>query len=769
MKKILFIVILPVFTNAQIIKVVDSITNNAIENVVFYCNDENSISDKNGFLNINMFDSQDVINITHVGYNDKKIIKKNITKLIKISPKTNFLQEINFNEKNNIYASFKGSEVIIPIDYIKSTSPSISEILKEQSSVSVQESQPGGGSPNFRGMEANRLLITIDGISLNNTIYRSGHTQSSSSINPFFLKTINLVTGPSSVVYGDGAMGNALIFNTSNPVKENISRHHFNQNYESSSNTNMLNYKANYYIKNLYFFTGFSFKKADNLFMGNNRLHEYDEWGKETNITKKNEQLKTNYWRADFIHKTMVPLENNKSLLFNTQFSTSSVINRFDKLNDINENGSKYSRWYYGPQKRFLQSASFVNESTNIFHDKLTVMLAFQKLTESRHVQKSSSNTITNRIEDLMIFDANLNLTKQFKLLELNYGFGGKKQLVESSAYNQSNTNNYYYASTRYPNNGSLVKDVFLYYQLSFIINKKTKAYLGSRYNYNVLEANFKPNESFSFPFEKILNKNNSLVNSMLINYTFSKNLSFNSCFYTGFRNPNIDDVGKIFSKGNGYVVIPNINLSPERSKNIEFGLNAKIAKFIKLNIQLFATNISDAISRDKASLNNDTLFFYDGDSLRIQMNKNIESANINGFNINIITTFSKKLILNSSVNYLIGYEKDDNPLAHIPPLNTNFNLKYLAKKNIYDFYILYNADKKTKNYDNAGVDNIEEATNEGNPSWFTLNTTYTRKIDDSLSLSFGVKNILDAHYKLFGSGLSSSGRNFTVSLHTYF
>ena len=147
--------------------------------------------------------------------------------------------------------------------------------------------------------------------------------------------------------------------------------------------------------------SGFSFKKADNLFMGNNRLHGHDEWGKEINITKKNEQLKTNYWRADFIHKTMVPLENNKSLLFNTQFSTSSFINRFDKLNDINENGSKYSRWYYGPQKRFLQSASFINQGAHVFHDKLTVMLAFQKLTESRHVQKSSSNAITNRILSL--------------------------------------------------------------------------------------------------------------------------------------------------------------------------------------------------------------------------------------------------------------------------------------------------------------------------------------------------------------------------------
>ena len=761
--------IFPFLTKAQIVQVVDSITKKPVENVVFYCNEKNSISDKNGFLNTAMFDSQDNIIITHVAYNDKKILKKNMTKLIEISAKTNFLKEINFNEKTNIFTSFKGAQTIIPIDHINSTSPSISEILKAQSSVSVQESQPGGGSPNFRGLEANRLLITIDGVSLNNTIYRSGHTQSSSSINPFFLKTINLVTGPSSVVYGDGAMGNALIFNTTNPVKENISRHHFNQNYESSSNTNMLNYKTNYHFKNLYFFTGVSIKKAGNLSMGNNRMHGYEQWGKEINITEKNEQLKTNYWRTDFIHKTMVPLEKKKSLLFNTQFSTSSIIHRFDKLNDVRENISKYSQWFYGPQKRFLQSASFFNNGNYIFHDKLTVLLAFQKLTESRHVQKTSSDAITNRIEDLMIFDGNLNLTKTFDFLEINYGFGGKQQLVESTAYNQSSTSNYYYASTRYPNDGSVAKDLFIYSQVSFFIKKKTKVFLGSRYNYNILEANFKPNESFSFPFNKILNKNNSLVNSVLVNYTFNNNLSFNSCFYTGFRNPNLDDVGKIFSKGNGYVVVPNVTLSPERSKNIEFGLNAKIAEFIKFNIQLFATNISDAISREEASLNNDTLFNYDGDSLRIQMNENIESAHIRGFNINLITEFSKKLILNSSANYLIGYDKNKNPLAHIPPLNTRLNLKYLEKKNIYEFYVLHNAHKKLEDYDDAGIDNVEEATSEGNPSWFTINTTYTRKIDDSLSFSFGVKNILDTHYKLFGSGLSSSGRNFTVSLHTYF
>ena len=59
------------------------------------------------------------------------------------------------------------------------------ELLKQSIGIHVQESQSGGGSPNFRGMEANRLLVILDGIALNNAIYRSGHVQSSNIINSF--------------------------------------------------------------------------------------------------------------------------------------------------------------------------------------------------------------------------------------------------------------------------------------------------------------------------------------------------------------------------------------------------------------------------------------------------------------------------------------------------------------------------------------------------------------------------------------------------------
>ena len=150
-------------------------------------------------------------------------------------------------------------------------------------------------------------------------------------------------------------------------------------------------------------------------------------------------------------------------------------------------------------------------------------------------------------------------------------------------------------------------------------------------------------------------------------------------------------------------------------------------------------------------------------------MNKNIAGANISGLNFNFKYNLSQNLILNSSLNFLQGINHNNDPLAHIPPFNSSVNLKYLNKKNIVEFYALYNGWKKTEDYDLAGVDNIEEATIDGSPSWYTLNIAYTSKIDTSISYTIEIKNLFDTHYKLFGSGLSASGRNFTLSLHSYF
>lgn len=79
---------------------------------------------------------------------------------------------------------------------------STADLLQETGKILVQKSQQGGGSPILRGFEANKVLIVLDGIRLNNAIYRSGHLQNILRIDQNNLDRVEVLFGPSSLMYG---------------------------------------------------------------------------------------------------------------------------------------------------------------------------------------------------------------------------------------------------------------------------------------------------------------------------------------------------------------------------------------------------------------------------------------------------------------------------------------------------------------------------------------------------------------------------------------
>ena len=81
--------------------------------------------------------------------------------------------------------------------------------------------------------------------------------------------------------------------------------------------------------------------------MGSNRLHGYKNWGKETVATINNKQLYTSYSQIDILHKSKFNLNRFNSIVLNSQYSKSSDIYRFDKMNDLNKGLPKYKKWYY--------------------------------------------------------------------------------------------------------------------------------------------------------------------------------------------------------------------------------------------------------------------------------------------------------------------------------------------------------------------------------------------------------------------------------------
>ena len=768
MRFVVFILVLFSFSmSAQEVFILDSISRSPVENVNLFNKNAGGSSNNYGMVDLRHFNKNDTIEIKHISYYNKKIVKSKIGDIILLSPKMKVLPTINFIEEKKFILD---EDVILICSTVaqsrKAVSKSTSKLLESNAGITIQESQSGGGSPNYRGMEANRLLLVVDGVPINNTIYRSGHLQSTATINPYFIDKINLVAGPASVAYGNGAMGGALLFYTKTNTNITTNNFYFHQQYESATNGVFLNFLAEYHYKKVVFTSGFSVKKLGNLKMGSNRAHDYANWGAESVSTRGNEQLFTAYKQADFMHKTHYKINDFSTLLFNTQYALSSDINRFDKLNDIKENTSKYANWYYGPQGRFLQSVKHSYFKATTLFDALSTLLAYQDVSESRHKQKTWDELLSNRYENVKIYDFALDFKKGIKLINLTYGIGSRLQKVDSKANNTNKNNIEFYNTTRYPDGGSIVKDYFAYSQIKIPLTKKADFKVGIRLNNNLLNAKFM--DTTIFTFAEVNNSNASFIKSATFMFKATDKSTLSASYYGGFRNPNIDDIGKIFSKNDADVIIPNENLEPEYADNFEL-----VFKFDKKKLHvetaLFYTFISNAIKREYGTLNGIDSITYDGELMRVQMNKNIESATIKGVNLSGVYYPNKHLSFTANYNYLIGRTANDKALAHIPPINLKLSAKYIFKKHEIEFYTNYNAIKKAEDYDESGVDNFEEATIDGTPMWYTLNMSYSRKINSNFILSYGVENILDRHYKAFGSGISASGRNFVVSLHANF
>jgi hemoglobin/transferrin/lactoferrin receptor protein len=80
--------------------------------------------------------------------------------------------------------------------------------LTHSGNVLVQKSQLGGGSPIIRGFEANKVLIVVDGVRMNNAIFRNWSlTQNVITMDNSILEKTEILFGPASVMYGQRCIG----------------------------------------------------------------------------------------------------------------------------------------------------------------------------------------------------------------------------------------------------------------------------------------------------------------------------------------------------------------------------------------------------------------------------------------------------------------------------------------------------------------------------------------------------------------------------------
>ncbi len=325
--------------------------------------------------------------------------------------------------------------------------------------IKVQKSQFGGGSPVLRGMESNRVLLVVDGVRMNNAIYRKGHLQSSITIAPNLLDKTEVIFGPSSVIYGSDALGGVIHYYTKTPKlsQENEVKSQFFSRYSSVNQEITTNVSAELSFEKWASFTSISYSDFGELKAGKNRNHGFADWGKvfyysenvngnynenQTLNSDPNLLRNTGFNQTDVLQKFFVPLSKNTDLKVNIQYSASSDIQRFDRLTELTDlsdtSSLKFAEWYYGPQKRLLVSSQLLINPNKNWIESGAITAAYQNIKESRVQRKFGSLERSYREENVDVFSLNGDFSvplTQDKSRILSYGFEFAYNDVSSNSY----------------------------------------------------------------------------------------------------------------------------------------------------------------------------------------------------------------------------------------------------------------------------------------------------------------------------------------------
>ncbi|OFX73598.1 MAG: hypothetical protein A2X12_06110 [Bacteroidetes bacterium GWE2_29_8] len=688
-------------------------------------------------------------------------------------------------------------EIIDAKDISFNNPQSTGEMLFQTGKVFVQQSQMGGSSPSLRGFEANKILLVVDGVRMNNAIYRGGHLQNVITLDPNVLDRTEIVFGPGSVIYGSDALGGVMHFYTKKPEfgtdeKTNIKSTAFAR-YSSSNEEKTGGATINIGLNNIASFSSISYKDLGDLksgqvrdpFIGNfgQCLYYAERFGNKDSMVKNDKsylQKNSGYSQYDLMQKLYFKITNKSFIGLNLQYSNSSDIPRYDRLTDFDSKKGtlKYAEWYYGPQTRLFSSLFFENNSKTLFSDNLVITTAYQNISEDRVNRKFNNVNKAHNEETVDVFSFNTDIKKELKgKHELRYGIEATYNKVKSTAYNenivtgvQTNT-----IATRYPDGDNNVKSLSAYISHNWEINKYLILSDGIRYNYYNLEANYTDfmMNLMKFPFNsKISTEQNSITANLgvVINPGYDWKISILGS--SGYRNPNIDDISKINdSKGSdNLLIIPNPDLKSEKVYNGEISISKIFEKNIQFEFTGFYSKYYDVIVQRPTLFNGEDSILYDGSLCQVQTNINKNEAYIYGWQGNILAKLNENVSIYSNYTYTYGQvESDDVPLDHIPPAFGKTGIKYERKKLKSEFSVIYNGWKKLFRYSPSGEDNLTYATSVGMPSWHTLNLKISYQLSKNISIQGGVDNITDLHYRYFASGISAAGRNYILALKANF
>jgi outer membrane receptor protein involved in Fe transport len=613
------------------------------------------------------------------------------------------------------------------------------DLLRDEAGIYIQQTTPGQGIPVIRGLKGSQNLHLVDGIRLNTAFFRDAPNQYLALIDPFWADQIEVVRGPSSVLYGGDAMGGVVNVITHRPGI-GLATAFSGESY-------------------------FSWLSASGQLIAHNRLdYSADRHALSLAATWLNSQKRrigggqtipfTAFEAKSVASKWLGQLNDQRLLGLDWQLLQQDETPRVDALiAGFGQDHADAEQYVFAPNRRNFVHLFLDDTAATGWYDSARYQLAWQKITDQRIVRKwqaafpQRENNQSRLLSAKVIWHKAVNAHRQ-----LTFGLDAWHDRIGSHRWQQTAGGEAPQAS-RFPDRSSMRQVA------AFAEWKET---LGNHHWIGGLRHS---------RYRTVLNRPQLAPRALRLHdwsghlgwgWQYDSNHTLFANFGRGFRPPNIFDLGQLGERPGNRFNILNPDLKPESLLSLDIGWkrhgghwNGQLAAFV--------TDYRDKIAS-----------VYTGEvsagGQQIVQSQNLARVRLWGVESEMEWLGAAGQRLWGSLNYTWGAETRPEgtvPADRVPPLNAHLAFSVPLYPNwLLEFHSrmasaqrrLSPRDRRDPRIDPRGT---------GGYARFDLYLNW--HITHSQTLRVGIENLFDKRYRQHGSGLDSAGRGVLLSWHGIF
>lgn len=609
-------------------------------------------------------------------------------------------------------------------DLLEYPDRSIPESLSGTTGVWLQKTNHGGGSPFLRGLTGQQNLLLLDGIRLNNAVFRSGPNQYLNLIDPIAIRQIEVLRGHGSAEYGSDALGGVINLLTPDMLMPaglhgRIQTGWATQQMEKSASAEVhwTDAKRHYAI-----WGAGAYRNFGDLWggkgIGRQTPSGYDQWSYQVKGLKNlgNKAVVQAFWKD---------VQQNEVPVFHKVQLENFAFNQFD------------------PQRHQMGYVR-ISEGTARYWNLLpTLTVSWQRQLEGRQSQKNGSPKIVRERDEVHTLGVQLQSKWSLVNWSMRNGIDFFTDKVRSTKTEQTGADLPLVKRGLYPD-GAQMRNFSAFSLHSFHFFYPLRIDAGLRWSKTALTMQDETLGNIKISPAALVGNLGGVLPLGRHFHSFAQVSS-------AFRAPNIDDLGTLGIVDFRYEV-PNVRLKPEQGRNIETGIKFQSDAFAS-NFSLYYNALNRLIGRVSTA---DSLQGYP-----VYQKKNIGNAYITGVEWDAEWRLHRYWIASANFTYTYGQNRSDHePLRRIPPAFGQMALRYTATERL-SFRVEGWGAAAQRRLAKADVEDNRIA-DDGTPGWIVWHAAAVFQYKKCY-VNAEIHNVFNQAYRIHGSGIDGTGRSLWI------